>query len=171
MVTVYIGLGANVGDREANINRALVELVRAGCALSQVSSIYETAPVGFSDQPDFLNAVAEIETDLGPGELMDALAGIERKIGREETFKWGPRTIDLDILLYGDRILLCGDQTSAEDNLAIPHPEMSKRAFVLVPLAEIAPNARHPASGLTAREMSAGIGREGVRKYEAPATN
>lgn len=164
MVTVYIGLGANVGDREANINRALVELVRAGCALSQVSSIYETAPVGFSDQPDFLNAVAEIETDLGPGELMDALAGIERKIGREETFKWGPRTIDLDILLYGDRTL-------AEDNLAIPHPEMSKRAFVLVPLAEIAPNARHPASGLTAREMSAGIGREGVRKYEAPATN
>ncbi len=153
-----------MGDREANINRALVELVRAGCTLSRVSSIYETAPVGFSDQPDFLNAVAEIETDLGPGELMDALAGIERRIGREETFKWGPRTIDLDILLYGDRIL-------TEDNLAIPHPEMSKRAFVLVPLEEIAPDVRHPASGLTAREMSGGIGREGVRKYEAPATN
>jgi 2-amino-4-hydroxy-6-hydroxymethyldihydropteridine diphosphokinase len=161
VVTAYIGLGANLGDREANIRQALSELARSGCRPTKVSSIYETAPVGFSDQPDFLNAVAEIETDLGPRELLAVLDEIEQRIGREETFKWGPRIIDLDILLYGDLRL-------SEDNLKIPHPEIQQRAFVLTPLAEIAPEARHPVSGLTAREMSAAIGAEGVRKYVSP---
>jgi len=161
VVTAYIGLGANLGDREASIKEALSELARSDCRLVLVSSIYETAPMGFSDQPDFLNAVAEIETDLEPRELLDVLGRIERRIGREETFKWGPRIIDLDILLYGDQIL-------AEDNLEIPHPEMQHRAFVLTPLAEIAPEVKHPVLGLTAREMSAEIGAEGVRRYQAP---
>jgi 2-amino-4-hydroxy-6-hydroxymethyldihydropteridine diphosphokinase len=161
VVTAYIGLGANLGDREANINRALVEIVRSGCRLAQVSSIYETEPVGFEDQPDFLNAVAEIETEAGPAELMAALDEIEQRIGRRETFKWGPRKVDLDILLYGD-------QSLAEDNLKIPHPEMHKRAFVLSPLAEIAPQAMHPALGLTARELSERVGQKGVRKFESP---
>lgn len=165
MVTAYIGLGANLGDREANINRALVEIARsAGCKLTRVSSIYETEPVGFRDQPDFLNAVAEIETDLRPRELMAVLSEIERRIGRKEIFKWGPRIVDLDILLYGD-------QSLKEDNLEIPHPEMRQRAFVLTPLAEIAPQVRHPASGLTAQEMSAEIGGEGVRKRRSPETD
>jgi len=164
VVTAYIGLGANLGDREANINAALDGLARSDCRLTQVSSMYETAPVGFSGQPDFLNAVAEIETDLKPAELMAALAEIECKIGREETFRWGPRKIDLDILLYGD-------ETLAEDNLAIPHPEMHRRAFVLTPLVEIAPLVRHPATGRTAREMSAEVGEEGVRKYEPPTAD
>lgn len=163
MVTAYIGLGANLGDREAGINKALVELVRSGAGrLTRVSSLYETEPVGIREQPDFLNAVAEIETETAPAELLAALREIERKVGREKTFKWGPRVIDLDILLYGDTSL-------AEDNLEIPHPEMHRRAFVLTPLAEIAPQAKHPVSGLTAREMSERTGGEGVRKYEPPA--
>ncbi len=159
MVTAYIGLGANMGDREANINRALVDLVRSGAGrLTRVSSLYETEPVGIREQPDFLNAVAEIETELAPLELLAALRGIECSIGREKTVKWGgPRTIDLDILLYGDISL-------TEDNLEIPHPEMHKRAFVLTPLAEIAPEARHPITGLTARRMSERVGGEGVQR-------
>ena len=164
MVTAYIGLGANLGDRETNIEQALSELARLDCRLLKVSSIYETAPVGFSDQPDFLNAVAEIETDLEPRELLAALDTIERRIGREETFKWGPRIIDLDILLYGDQIL-------SEDNLEIPHPEMQHRAFVLIPLAEIAPEVKHPVSGLIAREMSDEISAEGIRRYTSPESN
>ncbi len=168
MITTYIGLGANLGDREANINCALVELVRSDfgstLGLVGVSSIYETEPVGFQDQPDFLNAVARIETDLGPHELLAALEKIEAKVGRKETFKWGPRIVDLDILLYGDESL-------EEDNLTIPHPEMHKRAFVLTPLAEIAPEAKHPVLGLTARELSERVGSGGIRAYEAPAAD
>jgi len=164
VVTAYIGLGANLGDREANINKALVELVRFGAGrLTRVSSIYETEPVGIREQPDFLNAVVEIETEIGPTGLLAALSEIERRIGREKTVKWGPRKIDLDILLYGDK-------SFAEDNLEIPHPEMHQRAFVLTPLAEIAPQAKHPVSGLTARQMSERIGSEGVRKYESSET-
>jgi 2-amino-4-hydroxy-6-hydroxymethyldihydropteridine diphosphokinase len=162
VVTAYIGLGANLGDREAGINRALVELVRSGaCGLEKVSSLYETEPVGIREQPDFLNAVAEIETELAPVELLAVLREVERKIGRKETVKWGPRLIDLDILLYGDT-------SHAEDNLKIPHPEMHKRAFVLTPLAEIAPQAQHPISGLTALQMSERAGCNGVRKHEPP---
>jgi 2-amino-4-hydroxy-6-hydroxymethyldihydropteridine diphosphokinase len=161
VVTAYIGLGANLGDREANIREALSELNRSGCRLTRASSIYETTPVGYSDQPDFLNAVAEIETNLEPLELLTALGTIEQRIGREETFKWGPRTIDLDILLYGENAF-------TEENLEIPHPEMHRRAFVLTPLAEIAPEIKHPVSGLTAREMSANVGAEGIRLFRSP---
>ena len=162
MVTAYIGLGANLGDREANINRALVELVRSGaCRLVRVSPIYETEPVGIRDQPDFLNAAADIETAMAPRGLLAAISDVERRLGREETVRWGPRVIDIDILLYGDKCL-------AEDNLEIPHPEMHRRAFVLTPLAAIAPEVMHPSLGLTVMQMSRDIGSEGVRRYGEP---
>jgi len=159
LITAYLGLGSNLGDREANINKALVELVRSGrTRLTRVSSVYETEPVGFKEQPVFLNVAAEIETELDVWDLLAAVKEAERRTGREKTFKWGPRTIDIDILLYGDECL-------AEDNLEIPHPEMHRRAFVLTPLAEIAPLAKHPAQVLTIRQMSAEIGSQGVRRY------
>lgn len=160
MVTAYLGLGANLGDREANINKALVEIVRTGkCRLTRISSIYETEPVGIREQPNFLNAVAEVETEMAPLELLATLRDAERGIGREKTFKWGPRLIDIDILLYGK-------QSLSEENLEIPHPEMHRRAFVLTPLAEIAPTVTHPILGLTARKMSDDIGSEGIREYK-----
>ncbi|RJP74367.1 MAG: 2-amino-4-hydroxy-6-hydroxymethyldihydropteridine diphosphokinase [Candidatus Abyssobacteria bacterium SURF_17] len=159
MVTVYLGLGSNLGDREANINKALVELVRTGFTrLIRTSSLYETKPVGIKEQPDFLNAAAEIETKLSPKELMAAIREVERKTGREKTFKWGPRIIDIDILLYGDECI-------TEESLEIPHPQMHQRAFVLTPLAEIAPKAKHPKLGLTVERLSAQVGNEGVGKY------
>ena len=159
MITAYLGLGSNLGDREANINKALVELVRSGrTRLTRVSSIYETEPVGIEDQPAFLNAAAEIETELDARELLAAIREAERRSGRKKTFKWGPRIIDIDILLYGDERL-------TEENLEIPHPEMHRRAFVLTPLAEIAPLVKHPERGLTARQMSANVGNKGVRRY------
>ncbi|MBI4831203.1 MAG: 2-amino-4-hydroxy-6-hydroxymethyldihydropteridine diphosphokinase [Candidatus Lindowbacteria bacterium] len=161
MVTAYLGLGSNLGDREANINKALIGLVRSGrVILKRVSSLYETKPVGVKEQPDFLNAAAEIETGMRPLDLLAAIREVERATGRENTFKWGPRIIDIDILLYGD-------ESVKEENLEIPHPEMHRRAFVLTPLAEIAPEARHPKLGLTARQLSSAIGEEGVRKLRA----
>ncbi|UCD57590.1 MAG: 2-amino-4-hydroxy-6-hydroxymethyldihydropteridine diphosphokinase [Candidatus Hydrogenedentota bacterium] len=159
MAIAYLGLGSNLGDREANINRALAELVRSGrTRVIRVSSIYETKPVGIEKQPDFLNAAAEIETEMAPKELLANIREVERRTGREKRFKWGPRIIDIDILLYGNECL-------TEENLEIPHPEMHRRAFVLTPLAEIAPLVQHPRLGLTARQMSADLGNKGVRKY------
>jgi 2-amino-4-hydroxy-6-hydroxymethyldihydropteridine diphosphokinase len=160
VVTAYLGIGSNLGEREANINKALVELVRTGaCRLTKVSSIYETEPVGIKEQPDFLNAAVEIETDLRPKDLLVTLREVERKTGREKTFKWGPRIIDIDILLYNDICL-------TEDNLEIPHPEMHKRSFVLTPLAEIAPFVKHPKLGVTAQQLSDQVGGE-VKKYRS----
>ncbi len=163
MVTAYLGLGSNLGDRKANINTALAELVRSGrVRLRRVSSIYETKPVGIEDQPDFLNAAAEIETELAPKDLLATIREVERRVGRKKTLKWGPRVIDIDILLYGD-------ERRVEENLEIPHPEMHKRAFVLTPLAEIAPSVKHPILCLTAVQMSAKVGSKGVRRYRLSA--
>jgi 2-amino-4-hydroxy-6-hydroxymethyldihydropteridine diphosphokinase len=137
--TAYIALGANLGDRRANIERA-IELLRAapGVRVVKVSSFLENPAVGGpAESPPFLNAVAEIETSLPPHELLERLLAIEHQLGRQRRQKWDPRIIDLDVLLYGMEIV-------DEPDLRIPHPLMHERAFVLVPLKEIAPDAIHP---------------------------
>jgi 2-amino-4-hydroxy-6-hydroxymethyldihydropteridine diphosphokinase len=121
-----------------------------------VSSLYETAPVG-PEQPMFYNAACEFETDLQPGELLRLVQGVEREMGRpEDDERWGPRLIDIDILLYDEEVV-------EEEGLVIPHPEMRKRAFVLVPLAEIASEVRHPAGG-TIASLAEAVGVQGVEK-------
>lgn len=147
MPTAYLGLGSNLGDRKQNIRSALQMLEERGAArVVVVSSFIETAPVGYADQPDFVNAVAEVETNLTPRELLDAALRVETDMGRVRTIRWGPRVIDIDILLFDDLLM-------AEDGLTLPHPEMTKRGFVLEPLAEIAPNLALP-GGKTAREAA-----------------
>jgi 2-amino-4-hydroxy-6-hydroxymethyldihydropteridine pyrophosphokinase len=137
-VTAYIGLGSNIGDREYQLNRA-VELIKQtdGVEVTALSSYYNTAPVGYEEQPDFLNAVVEIKTTLSPEELLQLCTKIEKELKRERIIHWGPRTIDLDILLFGNDIV-------DSNNLTIPHPRMHERRFVLEPLNEIAPNVLHP---------------------------
>ena len=154
--TVYLGLGSNLGDRQEHINKAL-ELLSEKVQVMQVSSIYETKPVGFSDQPDFLNAVCEIKTSLEPLQLLILAKGIESTMGRTPTFRNGPREIDIDILLYNS-------QSMTNEDLTLPHPGLEERAFVLVPLAELAPDLVHPASGKTIKELSESIELEGVSK-------
>lgn len=145
--TAYIGLGGNLGDRYGNIARAIdkMRLVSATRVVEQ-STDYLTAPVGPQEQPNFVNSAVKITTDLAPQELLGALKAIEKSLGREETYRHGPRVIDLDILLYDNEII-------DTDDLKIPHPEMHKREFVLEPLCEIAPEAWHPVLKKTVREM------------------
>ena len=139
MTLAYVGLGANLGDREGSIRRA-AELFGA----QRLSTIIETPPWGMIEQPDFLNAVAELETDLGPRPLLDRLIEVERELGRVRDGKrWGPRTIDLDLLVYGD-------ETSDVPALQLPHPRLHERLFVLAPLAELAPDLIVPGRGRVA---------------------
>ena len=147
MATVYIGIGSNLGNREDNIRTAVSYMgsIR-GVMVRRCSPLHETEPEGGPPQGRFLNAAAELLTNLSPHDLLDELQEIEEQLGRVRTEHWGPRTIDLDILLYGD-------QTIFSDDLRVPHPLMHERAFVLEPLAEIAPQAVHPASGLTVDEL------------------
>ncbi|MDF2985335.1 MAG: Bifunctional folate synthesis protein [Eubacterium sp.] len=146
-VTAYIALGSNLGDRASYLKRA-VEMLghKNGITVTALSSFYNTAPVGFEQQPDFLNAAVAIKTTLPPDELLQTCAYIESDLKRERIIHWGPRTIDLDILLYGDQII-------NKDELKIPHPRMHERRFVLEPLNELAPQALHPVSGKTVREL------------------
>lgn len=133
---VYIALGSNLGDRKKLLKDALEE-IQDFASLEKQSRIIETEPIGYKNQPKFLNMVAEISTDLSPIELIFRLQEIEHKMGRKREIENGPRTIDLDILLYNDKIV-------NQPNLQIPHPRMHQREFVLAPLAEIAPEAKHP---------------------------
>jgi 2-amino-4-hydroxy-6-hydroxymethyldihydropteridine diphosphokinase len=144
-VRAYVGLGANLGDREAAILRA-AELLPA----ARLSRIRETAPWGYADQPPYLNAVAEVETDLGPRAFLDRLLGIERDLGRLRLGpRWGPRTIDLDLLLHGDAVV-------DEPGLTVPHPRLHERLFVLEPLAELDPALEIPGKG-TVSALLAGL--------------
>lgn len=143
----YIALGSNLGDRRATLDAALRLLAGSpGVTVTRVSSFYDTAPVGKTDQPRFLNAVAQIETSLPPRRLLDLLLALEAQLGRVRTEHWGPRTLDLDLILYGQRII-------SEPDLVVPHPLMHERPFVLEPLAEIAPDAPHPVLKMTAAEL------------------
>ena len=138
---VFIGLGANLGDPEAQVRRALLALAGLpGTRLIAASSLYRSAPVGYAVQPDFVNAVAQVETRLGAGALLRELLATEARFGRVREFPNAPRTLDLDLLLYGDRVI-------AEPGLVVPHPRMHERAFVLAPLAEIAPDTVIPGKG------------------------
>ena len=137
MSTVYIGIGSNLGDRQRNCLRAIELMKQSGLSVTKQSSVHETAPWGLTGQPAFLNMAAEIETGLAPLELLGLLKKIEKDMGRQETVKWGPRIIDLDILLYNDI-------TMNTDTLTIPHPLMHEREFVLAPLLELAENLIHP---------------------------
>ncbi len=139
--TAFIGLGSNLEDPHSQLQRAFAELGRLPeTRLVARSSLYRSAPLGYPDQPEFVNAVAEIETALTPQALLQALLQIERRHGRERTFRNAPRTLDLDVLLYDDKQL-------HEHGLTIPHPQMHLRAFVLHPLLEIAPDAVIPGMG------------------------
>lgn len=144
---VFIALGSNIGDREKNLIKA-IELLENEPEIEIVkqSSFIDTQAVGPIEQESFLNAVIEIRTTLIPKELLTNCLAIEEKLGRTRAVRWGPRTIDLDILFYGD-------QTIEEPHLIIPHPELLKRAFVLEPLSEIAPDFVHPRDGLTTTQM------------------
>jgi 2-amino-4-hydroxy-6-hydroxymethyldihydropteridine diphosphokinase len=143
--TAYLSLGSNLGDRAANLRAAVAELQCAGRLLA-VSALYETQPVEVPDQPWFLNCVAAIETAKSPGELLSLALHIEATMGRVRMREKGPRTIDIDIVLFGNR-------TIDEPGLKIPHPALPQRRFVLEPLVEIAPEACHPLTGQSAREM------------------
>lgn len=160
-VTVYLGLGSNLGQRAVNLARA-VHRLGDSLRLLRSSSIYETAPWGYTDQPTFLNCVLEAETALPPWQLLVVAKNLEDEIGRQPSFHYGPRLVDIDILLYGDLI------TDLPD-LQIPHPRMSQRAFVLVPLAELAPGLTHPTLNLSIAELARQVeGKEGVKLWGAP---
>ncbi|MEO7804484.1 MAG: 2-amino-4-hydroxy-6-hydroxymethyldihydropteridine diphosphokinase [Actinomycetota bacterium] len=133
----FIGLGSNLGDRAANLGRALEGLSAASIEVVKVSSFYDTDPVGVTDQPNFLNAACEATTLLTPTEVVSALKRVESEVGRTPSDRWGPREIDLDLLLYGS-------ETIDSDDVVVPHPELTKRAFVLIPLLELDPNLELP---------------------------
>lgn len=156
---IHIALGSNLGDRPANLARAL-ELMGELVEISVASSIYETQPWGVLDQPCFLNQVVKGRTTLAPIHLLYELKAIERLMGRRETVRYGPRIIDLDILLYGDRVI-------HYSRLHIPHPRMLERAFVLVPLAEVSPGIVIPGSHLPVETLLQHVDQSGIAKFQA----
>ncbi|KAF0183197.1 MAG: 2-amino-4-hydroxy-6-hydroxymethyldihydropteridine diphosphokinase [Nitrospirae bacterium] len=145
-----IGIGSNLGDREGHCREAIARMEQADCRILKVSTFFETNPWGLSDQPLFLNGALTMATSMPPAALFSLLKAIEKAMGRQETVRWGPRVIDLDILLYDDLILHSA-------LLTIPHPCLHERRFALQPLAEIAPDARHPVFDKTVRELLEGV--------------
>jgi len=144
--TVYLSLGSNIGDRDANLHAAIEQMRTAGIRILRISPVYETEPVDVTAQRWFLNLVVEAETDLFPLQLLARTQKIERVLGRVRTIPKGPRTIDIDILLYGNAVI-------RGETLEVPHPGLAGRRFVLVPLADLAPQLRHPVTHRTVRDM------------------
>lgn len=157
--TVYLALGTNLGDRVENLRAALQALLPL-MDIQAASPVYETPPWGYTDQPAFLNMAVHGETVLPPADLLRELKRIEVELGRQPNFRYGPRLIDLDILFYGQ-------QTLELENLAIPHPRLHERAFVLVPLSDLAPDLRHPLLGKTVTELLNTVERGEIRRFEA----
>lgn len=150
MAIVYIGIGSNLGKKEENCLKAIKLLSGMGIVIREKSSIYETEPWGAKDQPMFINVAVEAETEKEPLELLETLKHIESDMGRQDSYRWGPRIIDLDILLYNDIVMNA-------PNLRIPHPLMHQREFILMPLSEIAPDKVHPVLKKTIRELLSGL--------------
>lgn len=156
---VYLALGTNLGDRVEHLRAALQALLPL-VEIQAASPVYETPPWGYTDQPAFLNMVVQAATERLPADLLRELKRIEVELGRQPNFRYGPRLIDLDILFYGGQVI---DQ----DALVIPHPRLHERAFVLVPLADLAPNLLHPLLGKTVRELLASVERGEIYPFEA----
>jgi 2-amino-4-hydroxy-6-hydroxymethyldihydropteridine diphosphokinase len=157
----FLSLGSNVGGREANLVEALQRLQAAGIHVLRRSSIYETEPQDLRDQPWFLNLVVEVETELFPRMLLARIQAIELGMGRRRQVSKGPRTIDIDILLFGKFVI-------ATRELQVPHPRMSERRFVMEPLAELAPGLRHPVNGKTVLEMLSETSAQIIKPWERP---
>jgi len=157
MKTAYLGLGTNLGEREQNLQRAIEELASDRLKVTRVSSIWETAPRDVLNQPVFLNQAIEVETDLFPRQLFERAKQVEKRLGRVRSQPKGPRLIDIDILLYGMKVVSVPD-------LEIPHPGIPARRFVLEPLAELIPDFRHPVTKRTVRQMLAAVLDQQVRR-------
>lgn len=161
MARAYLSIGSNLGDRIKNCELAVLRLGRVpGIVVLDVSSAFETEPVGKTDQPDFINRVVGVDVELDPHTLLVACKRIEDEMGREPGERWGPRVIDLDVLLFGDQVV-------EDDDLILPHPRMHERRFVLEPLVEIAPVVRHPLLEKTASELLGNLGTGGGRVHKA----
>lgn len=158
MVKAYLGLGSNIGNRELQLNEA-IKILHAyqGIQVTQVSHIYETEPVGYTNQPKFLNLCIKIETELNPQSLLKCCLATEQQLHRKREIRWGPRTLDVDILLFGDQII-------EQDNLSVPHPRMKERSFVLIPLNDIATNQIEPISNKSIGQLV--VTDNSVKKYK-----
>jgi 2-amino-4-hydroxy-6-hydroxymethyldihydropteridine diphosphokinase len=156
---IYISLGSNLGDRLANLRNAMTNISPKVKAVAQ-SSIYETEPWGYSDQPSFLNQIIKANTDLAPFDLLAFFKEIEVSMGRQETFRFGPRLIDLDILFFDDLVI-------NTPKLTIPHPRIIERAFVLIPLVEIAPDLYHPVIGKTIQQLTTGVDSSSIEVFQS----
>ncbi|MGA7194973.1 MAG: 2-amino-4-hydroxy-6-hydroxymethyldihydropteridine diphosphokinase [Anaerolineales bacterium] len=155
---IYLALGTNLGDRSANL-RAAIKALSPEIKVIAESKVYETPPWGYENQPAFLNMAVKCETALEPESLLKRLKQLEVQLGREQSFRWGPRLIDIDILFYDDLIL-------ESESLTIPHPSLHERAFVLVPLAEIAPNFVHPVLKKSIKELSMTLDSNGIHFWK-----